>query len=390
MYRTRLGLAAVLLAALTISAQAGWYDDCPLYADPADGTGPWTTGTPESQGMSAAKLLTGVEALARDRDLLAVLVVRNSVLVHESYYHGATKATAAPCHSASKGPVGMAHCLLVKEGKIPSLDTPICQLVPQYFAKYSSTDARRRITVKHLMTMTPGLRWSERDENYGIDAASWVQAVLDRGMETRSSRRGGTSTVEPGDVFKYSTGTSHLASAVVQHVSGQTTEAYVNAKILAPLGAETEHWAKDPEGISTGGFCCYMTAREMMRFGQLFLNGGKNITGQQVVPAWAVTDAMKDHAPGETYGYFCWGLNLGGEKCWVFWGWGGQIVCLIPGKQTVFVMSAATANDTYESEPPWQTFVKSYLIPAMQNDDGDEDDHSPWHRGRRDHHRRRR
>lgn len=383
----RLALAlltvACLLGALQAAPAAQWYDDCPLYRDATNGTAPWETGTPESQGINSAKLLTGVELLAKDRDTLGVLVIRNGVLVHESYYHGAYFKTAANCHSMSKGLIGMALCLLVEEGKLPSLDTPICQVIPQYFTKIPVTDLRRQITVFHLMTHTCGLKWSERDEEVGINAASWSQAVLDRGMDTISSRRGGSKQVQPGQVFNYSTGNSHLCSAIIQQLAGQTAEKYVNAKILAPIGAETEHWATAPEGISTGGFCTYLTAREMAAFGLLFLNGGKSRDGTQVLPAWAVANAFKDYAPGgDSYGYFCWGMTLG-EKCWVFWGWGGQIVCVIPAKQTVFVLTAATALDTYESEPPWQTFVKSYLVPAMQSDQNDDEEDNNHHRRRR-------
>jgi len=361
-----IALLAALLAALAAFSgpclAASWYDDCPLYSDPSDGTGPWVTGTPASQKVDATKLAAGVKMLAADKDIFSIVLIRNNVLIHESYYHGATKATAANVHSKSKSMLSAAGCIAVDSGLIPSLQTPVSKLIPKYFAKYAASDVRNTITLEHLLTHTSGLRWSEDSTEYTIERkTNWVQQILDQGMATNGGRRS-TTTVKPGEVFNYSTGNSHLVSAVLQAVTGMSTEKFVNAKILAPLGAETEHWGKDPEGISCGGFNTYLTPREMAAFGLLFLNHGKNQKGQQVIPDWAVDACFTSHKSG--YGLFWWSDTMSRCKVWQAWGWGSQMVYVIPDKNVVFVMTADTRKNG--SESPHEKFVEKYLIPACK------------------------
>jgi CubicO group peptidase (beta-lactamase class C family) len=104
-----------------------------VFVDQSDGTAPWTTGTPESQGLDPAKLLAGVDAVKGDRDIRAVLVIRNGVLVYEGYFHGAGIATALPLHSASKAHLALGCCMAVDEGKLASLDVPVAEVIPRFF-----------------------------------------------------------------------------------------------------------------------------------------------------------------------------------------------------------------------------------------------------------------
>ncbi|MBN2022749.1 MAG: serine hydrolase [Pirellulales bacterium] len=358
----RISVGMLLLPALAVPVAANWYESNPIYTDPADGTGPWVRGTPPSQGMNAVTLSRGVGRLKADRRTLGVIVIRNGVIVHESYYRGATQASASNVHSASKSIVAALACRAVEDGLIESLDTPICKVIPQYFAKYPSDDPRRRITVKHLMTMTSGLDWAEDDTEYEIgDSPGWVQAVLDRGMATADEEN---TPVAPGEVFNYSTGNTHLLSAVLHKVTGLTTAEYARRTILDGIGAEAEHWGADPEGISSGGCNVYLTARELAAFGLLYLNDGKSRNGAQVLPTWAVTASLVDY--GHDYGLCWWTDVLAGQRVWQAWGWGGQVVYVIPSLKIVFVMTTNTARDGTETEPAiHEIFVRDYLIPSV-------------------------
>jgi CubicO group peptidase (beta-lactamase class C family) len=366
--RKNLPLLFTLFAVLCIAAS--WYDDCPVLSDPSDGTGPWSVATPESQGVNKATLESGVAYLAQDKDVYSVLVLRNGKMIHESYYHGADAKTSCNVHSASKSVLSPLLLCLVEDGILSSVDTPVCEILPEYFADYPNNDPRRRITVDHLMTMTSGLAWEEDATEYQIDNANgWVQAILDLGMATirkRSGRRGYTETpVQPGEKGNYSTGDAHLASACIQRLTGLTTAEYAQVRLYNKLGIEPERWLSDPEGVSMGGCCQYLTARELAAFGQMFLDGGKNLSGQQVLSPAVVALCFQpcSTVDGCDYCRFWWTWRISDQQVYVAYGWGGQMVYVIPSLKTVFVMTADTARDGYE--PEHERFVERYLIPSI-------------------------
>src|SRR5258706_9721460 len=90
------------------------------------------------------------------------------------------------------------------------LDTPVLK----YFdvAKVKNVDERkRRMTLRHVMTMTAGLAWTEdvpyddpRSDSSLMEATDdWVQYGIDKPM-----------TAEPGKVFDFSSGVSELLASI--------------------------------------------------------------------------------------------------------------------------------------------------------------------------------
>ncbi len=342
---------------------AQWYEDNPVYKDVSDGTG-WTTGTPESQNVNSATLVKGVASLASDPDVYSVLLARHGVLIHESYYHGQSKESSANIHSASKSVVCASTCRAIQDGRIASWDTPICKILPNLFTKYKSTDARMKITVRDLAGMKSGLNWSEDDYEYDIETVKkdWAQQILDYGIARRAT---------PGKTWKYSTGNIHLLSAVLQAATGQTTAQYTQTMILGPIGADYEHWGMDPYGISSGGYNCYLTARELASFAQLYLRNGKSPSGFHVLPEWAVSTCLKDYGNG--YGLCWWAVKITTKKkptvTWRGWradGYGGQEAYVFPDKDIVFVTTGSTEGWNGEDESNHVGFVRDYLIPATK------------------------
>jgi CubicO group peptidase (beta-lactamase class C family) len=331
-----------------------WYDECPILRDSSDGTGPWKTGTPASQKIDATKLANGVKKLAADKSLRSILVIRNGVLVHESYYGGADARTSCNVHSASKSVLSTLAFCLCADGILDSIDTPIAEIMPEHFAKYKASDLRRTITVDDLMTMRSGIRWEDDETEYTFDGKTkWVQRILDLGLKST-----------PGTRFNYSTADAHLCSAVIEHLTGLTTAQYAQTRLYSRLGTEPERWLSDPEGVSMGGCCQYLTARELASYGLLFSNQGKNLAGKQVIPLEVVAASFT--SSGGSYCRFWWTEKVARKTVYKAWGYGGQMVYVVPELKLVFVCTTTTTTNYDGREPAYQTFVKSYLIPACK------------------------
>jgi CubicO group peptidase (beta-lactamase class C family) len=107
----------------------------------------------------------------------------------------------------------------------------------------------------------------------------------------------------------YSTGSSHLLSAIVTQATGRSTWAYARERLAEPMGITLPRWPTDPQGIFFGGNDMRMTPRAMLGFGELSRNRGVH-EGRQVVPA-AWVDASweaRGRSPwsGDRYGYGWW------------------------------------------------------------------------------------
>src|SRR4029453_17285677 len=124
------------------------------------------------------------------------------------------------------------------------------------------------------------MRWgvaSPRGRNYGrlVRTRNWVQYALDR-----------PAVSDPGTSMEYSTGTSHILSALLTKASRKSTHEFATEVLAEPLGIALARWPRDPQGVYFGGNDMLMTPRQMITFGELYLNGGR-AGGQQVVPsAW--------------------------------------------------------------------------------------------------------
>jgi CubicO group peptidase (beta-lactamase class C family) len=329
-----------------------FYEDNPTYIDDRE-LPEWRLSAPSDVGIDDDALEVGAAELAQSPALLSLLVVRDDALVFERYYNGSDASHSNNIHSASKSILSALFGIALADGTIASLDAPLADHLPEYIAAGS---ARAAITLRHVLTMSSGLEWTEDDTEYSIESSDdWVAAIL-----------GQPITGTPGVDFNYSSGMSHLLSAVLTRATGTSTCAYAHDKLLGPLGIAAEHWGRDPDGVFSGGYNLYMTPRELARFGLLFLNDG-DWEGDQLVPASWVQQSIQPQLPaddGYDYGYFWWLLSDDTEDVAIAWGFGGQFVYLVPALDLMVVMTADTAADHAELEG--ETFLYDHLLPAVQ------------------------
>src|SRR5690606_35523116 len=88
---------------------------------------------------------------------------------------------------------------------------------------------------------------------------------------------------EPGGPMLYSTGSSHLLSAMLTRASGRSTHALAVEWLGEPLGIRIPEWTRDPQGIYLGGNEMQLSPRALARFGELYRNQGR-VGARQVIP----------------------------------------------------------------------------------------------------------
>jgi CubicO group peptidase (beta-lactamase class C family) len=331
-----------------------FYEANPTYTDPVDDSASWTMSTPAAQNMDSTQLGQASAAMAALPNTWSFLVIRHDTLVYEQYYHGSAKNQSNNVHSASKSIWGAAIGIAIDQGLIPSVNATIASILPASdVAKMSATT--KTIKVHDLITMTSGIRWNEdTTEDQIQQTPNWVDAILALGTSTT-----------PGTVFNYSTGNTHLGSAVLAAATKTTGCQFIHQNVLAPLGIVAEHWGRDPQGNFSGGYNLYLTPRELAKFGLLYLHDG-TWNGKQVVPAAWVQTSMTNQVDAGTpysYGYTFWLQELTGHHVAMAWGFAGQMIYIIKDLDLVVVMTTNTRDfneDTFDGV----SIIQNNVIPA--------------------------
>jgi len=303
--------------------------------------------------------------------LHSLLVSRRGELVFERYYSGVRRDRPANIKSASKSVISSLIGIAIDRGLIPGVNTRIATYFPELA---QDPDPRKRdITVEHLLTMRPGLEGTS-NRNYGawVTSRNWVRHALARPM-----------FAAPGEEMEYSTGNTHLLSAILSKATGRSTWQFANEVLAQPLGFTLPPWPRDPQGIYFGGNDMLMTPRQMLAFGELYLNGGRWPYGgrvppfdgdpsgsrgsrsgpanvEQIVPErWVeqscdgrertrrpgnpAFDASRGFDPlqDRRYGYLWWVHEIRGYKTCFAWGYGGQYVFIVPELELVMVTTSS-------------------------------------------------
>jgi CubicO group peptidase (beta-lactamase class C family) len=200
---------------------------------------------------------------------------------------------------------------------------------------------KRTITVEDLLTMRSGLETTS-NRNYGawVRSANWVRFALAQPL---------LST--PGTAMDYSTGSTHLLSAILTKATRKTTLQFAQEALGTPLGFTVAPWTRDPQGIYFGGNDMAMTPRQMLSFGELYLRQGR-VGDAQVLPAQWIRDSwvprgrsLRGDRDDREYGYGWWMRTLAGQRAYYAWGFGGQFVFVVPALELVVVTTSSTATD---------------------------------------------
>jgi CubicO group peptidase (beta-lactamase class C family) len=289
-----------------------------------------TVGAASVQDFSGAR-----SAAAELKQLYGLVVSHRGAIVLEYYAPGYRASRLANIKSASKSVISALVGIAIDRGLIRGVDERIVRWFPEL--RKDPDPRKQAITIEHLLTMRSGLE-STSGGNYGpwVRSRNWVRYALDRSMVS-----------EPGTSMEYSTGTSHILSAILTKASKTSTHQFAAQALAKPLGFTLARWPRDPQGIYFGGNEMLMTPRQMIAFGELWRNRGR-VGGRQVVPeAWVETSCVPRTRsrwdPDREYGYGWWIQEIGGRRACFAWGFGGQYIFVFRDLQLVVAVTSSTA-----------------------------------------------
>lgn len=265
--------------------------------------------------------------------LKAVVVAHEGSIVAERGYGGSRPDSQANIKSASKAVLSALVGIAIERGLLNGVDQPIAPLLADRLPEDPDTRLAK-VTIGHLLSMQAGLG-STSGRNYGrwVNSGNWVGAALARPFEA-----------EPGGAMVYSTGSSHLLSAILTRVSGRSTLALAREWLGPQEGFRITAWDRDPQGIYFGGNNMAMSARSLLAFGELYRSGGLATGGGRLLSRAWVAESWQPRTVsrfnGDGYGYAWFSREIAGRQVHYAWGYGGQMLYVVPSLQLTVAMTS--------------------------------------------------
>lgn len=247
-------------------------------------------------------------------------------------FRGVSPSAPTNVKSASKTLIAAVVGAAIDRGVIEGVDERVVEALPGALPAYPPR-ALDSLTLGHLLSMQAGLQRTS-GEHYGAWVASddWVASALDRPMEG-----------EPGGQMRYSTGNTHLLSAILQRRTGTPAYALAN-KWLGDAGIRVSDWMIDPQGIAFGGNQVAMRPEALLALGELYRRGGRTATGERLLPegwveaSWTIRGRSRWTNDGYGYGWFI--RDFAGAAGYYGWGYGGQMLYVIPSLAMTVVITS--------------------------------------------------
>jgi len=275
--------------------------------------------SPQKQGMDPA-MFEEAYKLLENSSILSLTVIRNEKIVCEKYYSTESRNNV---YSITKSIISALIGVAIREGYIRSVDESIETYLPQYFT--SLKDQRwKQITIKHLLTMTPGFC---EDSDTWLASDDWIKTIFDFPLQ-----------YDPGEKFQYANSASHLLSVVLTKATGMSTKDFADKYLFQPLDIVSPKWSTDPDGYYTGYSNIYLSPIDLAKFGWMYYSMGR-WKGIQVVPEEWIAESTIVHYDFSKeqkleyesgYGYKWWINGQSGYHVYSARGYGGQSINVIP------------------------------------------------------------
>jgi CubicO group peptidase (beta-lactamase class C family) len=277
-----------------------------------------------------------LDEFLHDTETLAFVVVHKDRLVRERYFGGSSRETLLTSFSVAKSFVSTLVGIAIDEGLIGSVDDRVTKYLPELAAR----DPRfREISLRHLLTMSSGLRYQEgRFLSLGDDTYTYYGVDL-RDVALKRVRIAGP----PGVAWEYNNYHPLLLGLVLERTTGTSVSNFMATRLWQPLGAEGDAtWNLDSERSGFEKMESGLNARavDYARFGLLLLHHGE-WNGRRIVSGdWVrvATGANTTTDPAYYYGYrYFWWLDVERQGRFYAFGKYGQYVYVAPDADAVVV-----------------------------------------------------
>jgi CubicO group peptidase (beta-lactamase class C family) len=198
--------------------------------------------------------------------------MRNDTILFEKYWGEHDENTVSNTFSTAKSVVGLLIGIAIEEGYIGGLDESASLYIPEF-----DNGELRPITIRHLLTMSPGLNWHESGGNpFSDNAEAYYGKELTKKVLSQKPIR------KSGEVYEYISSSTQLLTMILEKATGKNLSTYFGEKIWSKIGTGNQaFWSMDKEdGIEKGYCCLYATTRDFAKIGLLIQQNGNGMANK--------------------------------------------------------------------------------------------------------------
>ena len=273
-------------------------------------------------------------------------------------------------HSTTKSFVSALTGIAIDHGYVRDVDVLYYDLFT--YGGYDNWSlAKAGMTLEDALTMRFGFAWDEWSVPYGQPGNSLWDLFQDY-VDVSKGLLDQPVITTPGTAFVYNTAGTISIGQALENVAGVPLENFADQYLFAPLQIQDVDWTETPTGLPNGGSGLFLTTREMLKFGQLYLDGGVWHGERVISEEWVMqsTQPHADYSDAVTSGYgYQWWIDrflVDGEviESYSTRGFGGQNIFVVPSLRLVVALTGRSYGPAGANAP--YRLMQDYLLPAMQ------------------------
>ena len=279
------------------------------------------------------------------------LVAWGDTIIYEEYWGEHNQDKLGNSFSMAKSVVSLLIGAAIEDGYIKSIDEPVANYLDAF-----QSNGKEKITIRHVLTMSSGLSWSENYVNPFCDVA---ELYYDTDAEDLTLNRR-TVEEQPGKIFSYKSGDTQTLMYILKAATGKNVSDYASEKIWTKIGAESDAmWSLvGNENSEEKSFCCiYATTRDFAKLGKL-INQNGSWNGEQLIDSSYVKEfkslaplTKTNGKPNQVYGFQYWIYTGLPYEVTYYRGMLGQYIISIPKFDLVIVRTGTGVGQKWANTP---------------------------------------
>lgn len=326
--------------------------------------------------MNEEKILELEKIINKDyKNIAGLIVLKDGKTLYENYFNGCTANSKLHIYSVTKSIISILIGIAIDKGHIKSVDTKVLDFFPDYIVK-KREKVIQKITLKDLLTMTAPYKYRFNPYIKYFTSDDFVKFSLDLlGGKDDIGKFRYAPLIGP-DIF----------SGILVKATAKPLLDFAKENLFEPLGITVDNnitfnskeeqldfnkstnisgWVSDSKGINTGGWGLTLSATDMAKIGQLYLNDGI-WNGKQIVSKTWIEESTKEHSRWDKlnipYGYLWW-ISDDNNHGYSAMGDGGNTIFVNKDKKMVISIASLfipRAKDRIE-------FIKKYINPIFED-----------------------
>ncbi len=333
----------------------------------------WKIGGFKNYTNTSLLLLTEMENFIAKDSLSythSVLISKKGKLVYENYFEGYNDDIPHDTRSASKSISSAIIGVIKDKALFKSLNQSIFDFLPKKYQTLKDS-LKSQIDIQSLLTMSSGIdaidyginanpKSLAREDNYQR-TKDWTESILTSSMINK-----------PNTKANYGSANPYLLGVAMYSIVKEPLELFMDKHLFQELEISNYIIQSDRNGKPYFGGGMYLRPRDMLKFGELYLNNGiwkeKRILSKKWIKNSFKNYRILENVPEKNgYGYLWWHntyqVNGKSVKSIEARGAGGQYIFVIPNLKAIIVITSGNYRNGKTQQP--ELIFEKYILPYL-------------------------